>query len=70
MSLFVFIFRFEKEGVICGKQLGKLLRNIGQNPSEAEVWVLVMFVSVRSVRTESRESIVNCVNFVNRGGRV
>merc|ERR1712113_252910 len=29
--------RFEKEGVICGKQLGKLLRNIGQNPSEAEV---------------------------------
>ena len=45
LSSFVFIFRFEKEGVICGKQLGKLLRNIGQNPSEAEVRVLVMFVS-------------------------
>jgi len=29
--------RFEKEGVICGKQLGKVLRHIGQNPSEAEV---------------------------------
>ena len=45
MSSFVFILRFEKEGVIYGKQLGKLLRNIGQNPSEAEVRVLVMFVS-------------------------
>ena len=43
--LFFLFFRFEKEGVICGKQLGKLLRNIGQNPSEAEVRVLVMFVS-------------------------
>ena len=42
---FLFFFRFEKEGVICGKQLGKLLRNIGQNPSEAEVRVLVMFLS-------------------------
>ena len=34
--------RFEKEGVICGKQLGKVLRHIGQNPSEAEVTLVIL----------------------------
>ena len=31
------VSRFDKEGVITGQELGKLLRQLGQNPAEAEV---------------------------------
>ena len=31
------VCRFDKEGVITGQELGQLLRQLGQNPAEAEV---------------------------------
>ena len=34
-------FDSDKDGVINGKELGKILRFIGQNPTEAEVQVRV-----------------------------
>ena len=37
----VYRFDSDKDGVINGKELGKVLRHIGQNPTEAEIQVSV-----------------------------
>ena len=42
--------RFDKDGVISGKELGAVLRHIGQNPSEAELQEMMDQADKVSVR--------------------
>ena len=46
-------FDSDKDGVINGKELGKILRFIGQNPTEAEVQVRVRKYVCKENKVES-----------------